>query len=1017
MATSLDMSSVPDAATGSSTKLPPSKKQRKSNNKRTNNLINSSSDPISSLPGFRKLPVELLAEILLYTKSPRDVLAVARCSKYHCDTLMNAGNQYIWKYTRQHCKPAPLPDPPKRFTEAAYAAFLFDEGVCEECKTPVKEMMDSFGLRLRLSRMQNQVHVVSIPSSLSHVNPPRSETNNSFLPSGSSTILMHNPAVMESHQTFIETLPMLEASNCLTGSGLSVKHYPEVSPVYRSSQWVSALQDYLEASRTPETYQKYVEECSIKAEWNIDFLKFCANLYRWKVQYQKAYQDNKQFNLQFATNLALKHGQTQLDFLSTPTYGVIHRNRLKILEHMREEDYTNHKEVIDSELLSLRERRTRQANAKTHQITRDAIEKHYNRLRATKQLLPLPTLETFRQLPIMRQLQTSPRPHLSTGATATGTPGNSQSTSPSLEATLDNSLKSPIITSLLTSQLAEWRESVKSSLAQTLGFPKDWKSADPRKLHPVDRVTARFICGGVGGCGRISMAFKEDECLDFVGVCGHVCSRPSSGPGSEGKKEKKKEKPFNGKRFVKDEKAINAMNKVLNACGISDDDPLSLNELENIKFRILCTSCDARIVMDVNSVIGHSHRHSDMQLVLVSSAEAEVILKPWPGMPSIASIESQRGLTVKFLGSTSGSKDALALKMKKGYGCRHCLQGPHQLGEQGKERDAVASTSTTTAGAGAGTWIGTTASATASATTADTDVDTSAPAAQAQSQVQKSKKPQTQIPTPAGFTFDGLRCHLKEKHKVESVRDEDYFYSDQLKKACEENEARAKKRREKEKEKKQGCGTRLTYYITNLYEDNEHSHMMRPRPLHLSNFKTKDKPKMQFLSILRTLSAFLFFAAVYAAPTPLRVVNKLQFGGAGGVGAGGTGSAITTTEVHARQAAAQAAGTVTCTNKAQQLSSHDCNVALLSLGPGGIAGAIQFLRPNTASVTATSGGCTVSAATTDGSIIDVSKGRLEHGGVKGFDNLLDECGATPGTVLVQGGATGGGNLLVTISAA
>ncbi|THV01991.1 hypothetical protein K435DRAFT_836681 [Dendrothele bispora CBS 962.96] len=123
---------------------------------------------------------------------------------------------------------------------------------------------------------------------------------------------------------------------------------------------------------------------------------------------------------------------------------------------------------------------------------------------------------------------------------------------------------------------------------------------------------------------------------------------------------------------------------------------------------------------------------------------------------------------------------------------------------------------------------------------------------------------------------------------------------------------------------------------------------------------------------------------------------------------------LTTPFLQSRQ---QAPGTVTCTNKAQTLSSHDCNVALLSLGPGGIAGAIQFLRPNTASVSATSGTCKVSAQTTDGSIIDISKGRLEHGGVKGFDNLLDECGATPGTVLIEGGATGGGNVLVTIAAA
>ncbi|KAH8824983.1 hypothetical protein DL96DRAFT_153188 [Flagelloscypha sp. PMI_526] len=118
---------------------------------------------------------------------------------------------------------------------------------------------------------------------------------------------------------------------------------------------------------------------------------------------------------------------------------------------------------------------------------------------------------------------------------------------------------------------------------------------------------------------------------------------------------------------------------------------------------------------------------------------------------------------------------------------------------------------------------------------------------------------------------------------------------------------------------------------------------------------------------------------------------------------------------HRANAGRAAAGTITCDGGAA-LSSHDCNVALLSLGPGGIAGAIQFLRPNVPSVSATSGGCTVTAETTDGSVINISKGRLEHGGVAGFNNLIAQCGG-PGQVTIEGGAQGGGNTVVTISAA
>jgi hypothetical protein len=118
----------------------------------------------------------------------------------------------------------------------------------------------------------------------------------------------------------------------------------------------------------------------------------------------------------------------------------------------------------------------------------------------------------------------------------------------SLESSLDFTLKSTATTSFLTSQLNEWREKTKNELGETLGYPKGWKDVDARKLHPVDRVTARWICRT---CKRVSMAFKEDECLDFVGVCGHVCS---SLPGEKKSKKASRKKPFKLVRFVKDEK-------------------------------------------------------------------------------------------------------------------------------------------------------------------------------------------------------------------------------------------------------------------------------------------------------------------------------------------------------------------------------------------------------------------------------------------------------------------------------
>jgi len=105
--------------------VPPQPKKKKGRSSKKNHL---------DLPPecqLSKLPVELIAEILLYTESPRDVLAVARSCKALCYTLLNETNQYIWKYCRENCKPEPLPSPVGKFKEPAYAAFVFDESNCE----------------------------------------------------------------------------------------------------------------------------------------------------------------------------------------------------------------------------------------------------------------------------------------------------------------------------------------------------------------------------------------------------------------------------------------------------------------------------------------------------------------------------------------------------------------------------------------------------------------------------------------------------------------------------------------------------------------------------------------------------------------------------------------------------------------------------------------------------------------------------------------------------------------------
>jgi hypothetical protein len=80
---------------------------------------------------FLALPLELLAEILILTESPQHVLAIARSSKFLCATLLAPSSAYIWRTVRKICKPDALPEPIAIFTEASYAAFVFDQGRCE----------------------------------------------------------------------------------------------------------------------------------------------------------------------------------------------------------------------------------------------------------------------------------------------------------------------------------------------------------------------------------------------------------------------------------------------------------------------------------------------------------------------------------------------------------------------------------------------------------------------------------------------------------------------------------------------------------------------------------------------------------------------------------------------------------------------------------------------------------------------------------------------------------------------
>jgi hypothetical protein len=110
----------------------PGKKMRLQNPPRKSSKTAEIEDNLASGPcHLSGMPFEIIADILQRTSSPKDVLALARCNKFFCKTLVQPSSDYIWRNVRKFCKPAPIPDPTPNFTEASFAAFMFDHGVCE----------------------------------------------------------------------------------------------------------------------------------------------------------------------------------------------------------------------------------------------------------------------------------------------------------------------------------------------------------------------------------------------------------------------------------------------------------------------------------------------------------------------------------------------------------------------------------------------------------------------------------------------------------------------------------------------------------------------------------------------------------------------------------------------------------------------------------------------------------------------------------------------------------------------
>ncbi|KAF8183134.1 hypothetical protein BJ912DRAFT_928233 [Pholiota molesta] len=688
---------------------PPAKKQRTESIESTSATA---SDSASKLAEAEEPPAE-------QTESSQHVLAVARTCKALCHLLLGPEAQFIWRAARNgpgcifevEIPPPPPPvgmpgggagaawgvvqgglvpaavvgavpnanDPPaptkkivklpnlpaQFFSEAAYAAFVFDSGECESCGKETSVMYNSFGLRARLCKKVGIAHVsFQVASSTRSLLDNLQEAKGSVTSGYSDIILCDITQAVDRH--ILTTLPTNEMGSFAT-QALSVQTlWPTPMRYYlRKDAFVAAKAEYVARHNDAEYQNKFKLLQARRKEW----MDFCAELYKWKCARQEQYyrtKKNQRGSVRISPavavtivssrgkQLASKHGWDYDQIINHTKYGVYKRRKTQLIETVTETDVNVMKDGIEAELLAYSAKADNRKTEISLMHNRKDIAGLYERLRSGTVHTYLPSLATFRQLPVISMLQTAER----------------DKKSPSAVETLE---KNPVMNDLLNNQLKKWTDKAKMDFGVILGFPKNWKHASKNILHPVERVTARFVCTR---CQRVDNFAKtirpstHEENSSFAELCRRQRWRQL---------------------------------------------------LTKIGMAVKCTSCDPPIILDTRTIVGHSHRHDNIQLTLPMLDDVCSYLGGYP---------YEHGVVAKFLGPTGISPDAKAEIEAKNFG----YTGVTMVAEASNPIELASVVHRLH----------------------DTGI----------------QGPLTKPPTPL-FSFNGMRSHLKAKHHIEDIRDED----------------------------------------------------------------------------------------------------------------------------------------------------------------------------------------------------------------------------------------------------
>ncbi|KAH9855350.1 hypothetical protein C2E23DRAFT_725022 [Lenzites betulinus] len=565
---------------------------------------------------FLSLPLELVAEVLSHVPSTRDVLAIARTSKFLCSTLVNnPATVFIWRQARARDA---IPDPPPGMAEPTLAALLFDSGICAFCGKTTHALHYSYALRARVCDT-----VKSCLNTWRAFNVHRITADE-----------------QETYHDIIQWIPRLERIDGNT--------------IVSKDSWVQAINERNKAyALGPDAVSAYMQTKQVLADALPAKMEAYKKLITWRDAREKV---RKMWTCELGPATAVQHasqiGCNKWDILQSVTYATAYHAKVRCHEKWTEQEFHEMKETVLAEIESHRQRKKTREHDLALVKKRTHVEQEYARLRSEDQQAILPSLPEFRQLSVVKTIVASPNAK-------------------------NSSLADPLVASILQDNLKQWADAARAALAATLGFP-GWKNMSKKKLHPVDRLTARFRCKRCDAAGKDT---GIDGGLDFARACEHICSL--------GSKKARHKQRWNSDNFVPDQRSIDAVRQVLELCGTKPEDAESLTIADSVGDRVQCTSCSVN--MDVRSVARHCKRHEACNYKLLPESDEHIL---------------EHGLAAKIMEESDTVLNPQ--RYKKTFACRHCK--PIPAGGQ-----------------------------------------------------------------PKLMIFDGLRSHLKEKHGVAWIGDEDFY--------------------------------------------------------------------------------------------------------------------------------------------------------------------------------------------------------------------------------------------------